>query len=219
MLTIGVRARRGVVQIREPVAESGPEMQQRRRGPALVHASVPVGGPGRDTFEQREDRAHLGHVVERGDEVHLRRARVREAGIDAVRDERPEQRVRTVHDVGLLHSVEEGSGIQDAVRVERGLDPAHQRDLLGILELEEVLLLLRADPVLRRDRAAHPDAGRDDRVHHAVADLVVGLEDGEMDVAVARMTRGADERRVLGRDRGDRLQVLRHRRRGEPRRR
>ncbi len=88
----------GVVQVGEPVAEAGPEVQQRRRRLA-GHAPVPVGGAGDDAFEQAEHAAHLGDRVERGDEVHLGRARVREAHVDAAVDERADQRLRSVHGV------------------------------------------------------------------------------------------------------------------------
>ncbi len=77
-----------VVQIREPVAEPGPEVQE-RGGRAVGHAPEPVGSTGGHAFEQREHRAHLRHVVERGHEMHLGRAGVGEAGVDAIGDERP----------------------------------------------------------------------------------------------------------------------------------
>ena len=131
MFTIGVWARRGVVQVGDPVAEAGTEVQQRRRRPT-AHARVPVGGAGDDPLEQSEHRAHPRLAVERGDEVHLRRARVREADVDVVVDERADQRLRAVHGLVSLTFrrrtvAEERAGVQDAVRVERGLDPPHQR--------------------------------------------------------------------------------------------
>ncbi len=87
-----------VVQVGEPVAEARPEVQQRGRGP-VGHAAVAVGRAGGDAFEQREHAAHLGHRVERGDEVHLRRAGVHEAGVDTARDERADECLGAVHDV------------------------------------------------------------------------------------------------------------------------
>ena len=87
MFTIGVLRAARVVQVRDPVAEAGPEVQQRRGRPA-GHARVPVGRAGDDAFEQAEHRPHLGHGVERGDEVHLGGARVGEADVDAGVDER-----------------------------------------------------------------------------------------------------------------------------------
>jgi hypothetical protein len=88
----------GIVQVCEPVAETRAEVQQRRRRLA-GHAPVPIGGAGDDPFEQAERGAHLGHRVERGDEVHLGRARVREAHVDVAVDERPDERLRSVHGV------------------------------------------------------------------------------------------------------------------------
>jgi hypothetical protein len=43
---------------------------------------VPVGGAGGDALEQRQHPPHLGHRIQRADEVHLRRARVHEAHVD-----------------------------------------------------------------------------------------------------------------------------------------
>ena len=91
----GVRAAR-VVQVGDAVAEPGPEVQQRGGGP-VGHAGVAVGGAGDDALEQAEHRAHLGHGVERGDEVHLRRARVGEADVDAGVDEGADQGLGAVH--------------------------------------------------------------------------------------------------------------------------
>ena len=144
-----------------PFPRPGPRCSSVAAG-LVGHAAVAVGRAGRDAFEQREHRAHLGHVVERGDELHLRGARVGEADVDAVGDERADQGVRAVHVLPaqssvysrVRGSVEQGARVQDALRVERDLDATHQRDLGRVLELEEVLLLLLADAVLGRDRAA-----------------------------------------------------------------
>ena len=67
-----------------------------RRAPC--HAPVPVGGAGDDPLEQAEDAAHGRHVVERGDEVHLRGARIGEADVDAGVDQCREQRAGAVHE-------------------------------------------------------------------------------------------------------------------------
>ena len=155
MFTIGVRARRALCRFAMPFPRPGPRCSSVAAG-LVGHAAVAVGGAGRDTFEQREHRAHLGDVVERGDELHLRRSRVGEAHVDAVRRRAfGSVRARRSWAPSITRvSVEHGAGIQDAVRVERGLDAAHERELGRILELEEVLLLLLADAVLGRDRAA-----------------------------------------------------------------
>ena len=76
----------GVVQVRETVAQARPEMQQGRRG-SIRHPCVAVRGAGRDALEQAEHGAHLRHRIERGDEMHLRRAGVREARRDAATGE------------------------------------------------------------------------------------------------------------------------------------
>ena len=69
-------------------------------------------------------------------------------------------------DVGVGSGAEERARVEDAVRVERGLDPAHQCELGRILELEEVALLGPADAVLARDRAAERHARREQVVQH-----------------------------------------------------
>ena len=87
----------GVVQVGQPVAEAGPEVQQRgRRAPG--DAPVPVGGAGDDALEEAEDAPHGRHVVERGDEVHLRGPRVGEADVDAGVDQGREQGAGAVHE-------------------------------------------------------------------------------------------------------------------------
>ncbi len=94
----------GVVQVREPVPEAGAEVQQRGPGP-VGHSGIPVGGTGRHTLEQRQQRSHLRYVVERGHEVHLRCAGVREAVVDTGGDERAQQRMSTVHCFSSVLSV------------------------------------------------------------------------------------------------------------------
>ena len=85
----------GVVQVRQPVAEPGPEVQQRGRG-LVGHPPVAVGRARGDAFEQREHAAHLGHRVQRRDEVHLRRAGVGEAHVDTRVDQRAQQSLGAV---------------------------------------------------------------------------------------------------------------------------
>ena len=91
----------GVVQVGEPVAESWTEMEQRRGGP-FGHAGVAVGGTGGDSLEEGEHAAHLGHVVEGSDEVHLGRAGVHEAHVDATVDQRADQRLCADHACGPI---------------------------------------------------------------------------------------------------------------------
>jgi hypothetical protein len=73
------------VQVGQAVAQAAAQVQQRGGGLA-GHARVAIGRAGGHAFEQRQHGAHLGHGVERRNEVHLGRARVGEAhgdpGID-----------------------------------------------------------------------------------------------------------------------------------------
>jgi hypothetical protein len=82
----------GVVQVREPVAEAGAEVQQGRGRPP-GHPPVSVGGAGRPALEQAQDAARLGPAVHGGDEVHLGRARIGEAELHAAAREGREDRL------------------------------------------------------------------------------------------------------------------------------
>src|SRR5690242_8997355 len=95
------------------------------------------------------------------------------------------------------HSIEDGAGVEDAVRVEGGLDATHEGELRGRLELLHVPLLLRADAVLARDRAAELHPRREDVADQPTPRVPVGLEDGEVHVAVARVTAADDQRPAL----------------------
>ena len=86
----------GVVQIGEPVREPGPEMQQRRGG-LVGHAGIAVGGAGHRALGEAEHAAHALDAVERRDEMHLRRAGIGEADVDAGSDERAHQGFGAVH--------------------------------------------------------------------------------------------------------------------------
>ena len=79
-----------VVQVGQPVAEPGPEVEQRRRRTAC-HASVAVRGTGDDALEEAEHAAHGRHVVQRSHEVHLRSPRIGEADVDPGIDQRREE--------------------------------------------------------------------------------------------------------------------------------
>ena len=95
-LTSGVRPRRALCRLASPLPRPGPEVQQRRRR-AAGHPRVAVGRAGGHALEEREDGAHVGDVVQRGDEVHLRRAGVGEADVHARVDQRPDQCLCAVH--------------------------------------------------------------------------------------------------------------------------
>ena len=198
----------GVVQVGQPVAEAGPEMQQRGRGPA-GHPAVPVGGAGDHALEQAQDAAHGGHVVEGGDEVHLRGAGVGEAHVDAGVDQRREEGTGTVHEVAPVPArAEHPVGAEDAERVEDLLDRPHQLEGGGVRHLQEVRHLLGAEAVLARDGATGVHRDPEDLTGERLALLDVGLEDGEVDVAVAHVAAPADERLVRRRQLGDLGQVV-----------
>ena len=100
-----------VVEVCDPVAESRPKVQEGRRR-RVRHACVSVRGPSRDTLEEREDRTHFRHRIQRSDEVDLRRARVCEARLDACADERADQCVGAVgHRSGAKHFSKPAEGI------------------------------------------------------------------------------------------------------------
>ena len=69
-----------VVQIGDSIAQPRAQMQKRRRRFA-GHACITVCATGRDTLKQAQDRVHLRHGIQGGHKVHLRRARIHEAGI------------------------------------------------------------------------------------------------------------------------------------------
>ena len=96
MLTTGVKARRALCRPARPLARPGPEVEQGCRR-AACHATEPIGGAGYDALVQSQHATHLGHLVERCDEVHLGRARVAEADVDATIDQRPNQCLGAVH--------------------------------------------------------------------------------------------------------------------------
>ncbi len=98
----------------------------------------------------------------------------------------------------LGHRVEDGAGVEDARGVEGGFDPAHERELHRVLELEEVRALGGTDAVLARDRAAHRTAGGDDPVQEPVPDLCVGLPHRQVHVAVRGVPAADDQRGAFG---------------------
>ena len=181
MLTIGVRGAAGVVQVGDAVAETGAEVEQ--RGRRLVgHPRVAVGRAGDDALEQPEHRAHPGTVSSAATKC------ISDVPGFAKQTSTPEStsvRIRAwAPFMAGLPSRRwcRGSGSR---RVERDLDAAHEVDLHRVLELQVVPLLGLADPVLARDRPPerHPDL--EQLAHHPVAHLGIGLEDREVDVAVA----------------------------------
>src|SRR6185503_12026685 len=88
----------GVVQVGGGVGEARAEMQQ-GRGRLVLHAVVAVGRARADALEQAEHAAHALDAIERADEMHLRRAGIGEADLDAALHQGPNQTLRTVHTV------------------------------------------------------------------------------------------------------------------------
>jgi hypothetical protein len=100
-----------VVKIGDPVGESGPEMQQRRRRHA-AHAGIAVCRTGADTFEKTQHRAHAIDTIDRLHQMHLRSTRIGETYFHARFDEATDQRFRTIHALLLreLTSVRPSAG-------------------------------------------------------------------------------------------------------------
>ena len=76
----------GVMQVRQPVRHSWPEMQQSGRRLA-GDARVPVRSASHHPFEQTQHRTHLWSAVQRGDEMHFRCAGVGETDVDPPGDQ------------------------------------------------------------------------------------------------------------------------------------
>ena len=79
------------------VAEAGAEVQE-RAGRLVGHPGVAVGRTGGAPLEQAQDAPHGLDLVERGHEVHLRRAGVGEADVDAGVDEGLDECACAVHE-------------------------------------------------------------------------------------------------------------------------
>ena len=86
----------GVVEIGKAIAQPRAQMQQGCRGLA-GHAAIAVSRARYHTFEQAEHRADAVDAVQRGHEVHFRRAGIGEADFHAAIDEGLHQAFRTVH--------------------------------------------------------------------------------------------------------------------------
>ena len=77
-----------VVEIGEPVGQSGPKMQQ-GSGRLLRHAAVAIRHPGYRAFEKAKHDSHSLDPVERRDEMHFRCAGIAKTDLNARSDERP----------------------------------------------------------------------------------------------------------------------------------
>ena len=82
------------------IREAGAEMEQDERRP-IGHAAIAVRSPRAHAFEKPEHRAYPDGV-ERRDEVHLGRAGVREAELNARPLERANQRLGAIHSPLLM---------------------------------------------------------------------------------------------------------------------
>src|SRR3954463_12552923 len=80
-----------VVKIRQPVAESWAQMQECRRG-SSGYSCIAVRRAGTDALKQTQHAAQPTYAIKGRDKVHLRCARIHEARIHAVVDERPQER-------------------------------------------------------------------------------------------------------------------------------
>src|SRR5262249_28479667 len=85
-----------IVDVGKTVDEAGAEMQQ-RRGWLVAHPVIAVSGAGHDPLEEAQDAAHAVDPVERGDKMHLRRARVGKTHLDPAADQRAPEAFRAVH--------------------------------------------------------------------------------------------------------------------------
>jgi hypothetical protein len=85
-----------VVQVCDAIGEARAQVEQRQRRPA-GHARVAVGRARADALEQAQHGPDSRHRVERGDELNLGRAGVREADLDTGLDRRLNQTFGTVH--------------------------------------------------------------------------------------------------------------------------
>ena len=177
-----------VVQVRDPVAQAGAEVQE-RRGRRTGHAAVAVGRAGGDAFEQRRGCARIS-----GTSSSAATNCISDVPGFAKHTSTPfATRVRMSACAPFIESsIQEcQSSNVPGFRMPFGSNAALmrriERDLGRILELEEVALLRLADAVLRRDRATELQSGLEDRVHDLVPLVGVALEHREVHVAVARV--------------------------------
>jgi len=85
-----------VVEVCQAVAKTGSQMQQ-RRGRSAGHAEEAIGRSGHHRLMQTQHAPHALDLVERGDEMHLRRAGIGKTDIDAFGDQRTNKTLGTIH--------------------------------------------------------------------------------------------------------------------------
>ena len=88
----------GIVQIGNAIAEARSKMQQRHRR-FVGHAAIAVGGAGDDALEQAEHTAHAGNLVQGGNKMHFRRARIGKADIGVAGQQGPDNTFGAVHGI------------------------------------------------------------------------------------------------------------------------
>ena len=211
----------GVVEVGPAVAEAGAEVEQRGRRLA-GDAGVAVGRAGDHPLEQAQHAAHLGHVVEGGDEVHLRGAGVGEADVDPAGDEGADERVGAVH--GVLR---DGGGV-GAGRAQSSRVPGFRVPWGSKAALMRRISATLAGSVSSRKRCCFsvpmpcsplmaPPRSSPASEHVAqdvAAHVRVGLEHRQVDVAVAGVAAARDPRARGPGDLGHLGQVLGDRRPG-----
>ena len=90
-----------VVQVGQTIRQARPTVQQRCRGLAR-HARITIGRTGHHALEQAQHTVHAGHAIERRHEVHLGRAGVGKAGVDAALQQCVDETFGAVHGRFLL---------------------------------------------------------------------------------------------------------------------
>src|SRR5271170_3449007 len=88
-----------IVQIRDAVSQARAEMEQ-RAGWLFGHARIAIRGSRYHSFEKAKHTTHLRHAVERGNEMHFRRAWVRETGVHFSSNQRANETFCAVHIIG-----------------------------------------------------------------------------------------------------------------------
>ena len=86
----------GIVEVGKPVAQARAEVQQGNRR-LVRHPAITIGRAGHHAFEQPQDRAHPVLPVNRGNQLHFRRAGVGETDLHAAGMQGLDKGFRTIH--------------------------------------------------------------------------------------------------------------------------
>ena len=208
------------MQVGQPVPEAGAEVEEGGGRPA-GDPGVAVGRAGGDALEEGEHAAHGRHPVEGGDEVHLGGAGVGEADVDARADERAEEGVRTVHrsppvppapPATASPGPPAGPRSRSGPRMPWGSNAALIRRISvsrsGSSSSRKYACF--SVPMPCSPEIAPPAAtrGGQDGADEGRSAVVVGLEDRQVDVAVADVPAAGHQRVVVGRQPGHRGEVV-----------